>query len=502
VSERLSDLLAFATAEELAEIEALGMVLGSHIAPIYRRDPVAFAHDFFAWPQGQGLVGYQEEILTELVVNRRACVRAPHSAGKSSLAAVTVLWYACTRDGDDWKIPTTASAWRQLTHYLWPEIHKWARMLRWDKLGRKPFDKRKELMGLALRLGTGEAFAVASDEPSSLEGAHADHLAYVLDEAKAIIPATFDAVEGAFAQTGESYALAISTPGEPSGRFFEIQARKPGTEDWWVRHITLDEAIAAGRINPKWAEDRKRQWGERSAVYMNRVLGEFCTSDEDGVVPLSWVEAAQQRWLDWADSGGQLDPLSALGVDVARGGEDDTVIVRRHGNVVLELSDRLRVPDLMVIGGRTAGILNKAGTGVAVVDVGGVGAGVFDFLRDKGWPAVPFNASERTFRKDSSGELGFADARSAMMWSVREILDPAAGFDLCLPPDDRLTGDLCAPHWKVVAGGKIKVESKDEIRKRLGRSTDAGDSVGLSLWADGITGADYTGLDELAEAAW
>lgn len=86
------------------------------------------------------------------------------------------------------------------------------------------------------------------------------------------------------------------------GRFYDIHSRKPGYEDWTVRHVTLGEAIKAGRISPDWAEQRKRQWGEDSAIYQNRVLGEFAASDEDAVVPLAWVEAAVERWHAWNDA--------------------------------------------------------------------------------------------------------------------------------------------------------------------------------------------------------
>src|SRR6185312_2888777 len=123
---------------------------------------------------------------------------------------------------------------------------------------------------------------------------------------KAIPGATFDAAEGAFANAGsdtvsEALAFAVSTPGEPQGRFYDIHARKPGYEDWFVWHVTLEDTIQAGRVSREWAEQRKRQWGEDSAVYQNRVLGEFASSEEDGVIPLGWIERANERWHVWND---------------------------------------------------------------------------------------------------------------------------------------------------------------------------------------------------------
>lgn len=450
----------------------------------YRNDPAGFVEDCIIFPSGQGPTGYQLEILRDLAQHQRESARGPHGLGKSALAAWAVLWFALTRDGEDWKIPTTASAWRQLTKYLWPEIHKWARRLNWKAIGRSPFTAH-ELLTLNLKLSTGEAFAVASDNAELIEGAHADCLLYIFDESKAIPAMTWDAAEGALS-TGDCYALSISTPGDTSGRFYEIQSRKPGFEDWHVRRVTLVEAIRAGRISVKWAKARKRQWGKESALYQNRVLGEFATSDADGIIPLSWVEAANERWLAWKDAGGTLPAvMSALGVDVARFGEDATIRAPRYGQLVPEL-ERTAKEDTMQTTGRVALQLRAHG-GVAVVDVIGIGAGPVDRLREQGFVVIAFNAAARTEWKDRSGELEFVNLRAAGWWNLREILDPANREAVALPPDDKLVGDLTTPHWRVQSGGKIIIESKEEIHKRLGRSTDDGDAV-MMAFADQIAG--------------
>jgi hypothetical protein len=458
-------------------------------ATVYRDDPVAWVHDMIAWKDGEGPAPYQDEIMAELPRRQRVAVRGPHGLGKTALESWVLLWYALTRDGEDWKIPTTASAWRQLTKFLWPEVRKWARRLRWDRLGREPFDMRLELQTLGLKLRTGEAFAVASDVPDLIEGAHADRLLYLFDESKTIPEPTFDAAEGAFSTAGtdtagEAFALAVSTPGEPHGRFYDIHARKAGTEDWWTRHVTLEETIAAGRVSRAWAEQRRRQWGASSAVYKNRVEGEFAASEEDGVIPLAWVELANERWRAWDEAGRQLGPFVAVGVDVGGGSAtgDKTILAPRHGPVVPELR-RYQHADTMETAGRVKGILDAHG-GRAVVDVIGIGAGIVHRLREQRCKVEAFNASERTDRLDRSGELGFANVRSAAWWGLRERLDPDVGEPVALPPDDTLTGDLTAPKWRVLSGGKIQVESKDDLRKaeRLGRSTDDGDAVVQAFW--------------------
>ena len=437
----------------------------------YQNDLASFVETCVRFRPGHGPAGYQLRVLRALPEKRRVAVRAPHGAGKTAIAAWVILHAVLT--ADDVKVPVTASAWRQLTKFLFPEIHKWAGRLRWDLIGRQPFSQ-VELLTLALKLGpTCEAFAVASNNPALIEGAHADKIVYVFDEAKAIPDGTWDAAEGAFS-TGEAYALAISTPGEPSGRFYQIHARKAGYEDWFPIHITKEEAMQAGRISAEWVEQRKRQWGESSSVYQNRVEGEFASQDEESVIPLAWIEAAIERWHELAERKAWPD-FTGVGVDVARSGEDKTVYALRHKLAIRELRSYSR-QDTMTTVGQVKGILDAFG-GKAIVDVIGMGAGVIDRLREQRYTALAFNAGAKAEGKDRSGELGFVNLRSYAWWHLREMLDPAFDATLALPPDDLLIGDLTAPKWRVTSGGKIEVESKDDIKKRLERSTDFGDAV-------------------------
>lgn len=454
----------------------------------YRDRPDRFIQECVNFPAGQTPTKYQIETARMLVSKRRVSVRGPHGLGKTALAALLVLWFALTRDGEDWKIPTTASAWRQLTKFLWPEIRLWSRRIDWSQVGRPPFNERTELQTRSLKLATGEAFALASDNAAMIEGAHAANLLYVFDEAKVIPVPTWDAAEGAFS-SGDVYWLAISTPGEPAGRFYDIHRRSPGYDDWWARHVTLKEAMQAGRVNQTWAEQRRSQWGLDSAVYKNRVLGEFATSSEDGVIGLDLVEKANERWHEWNDAG-RPGSFVCVGVDVGRGG-DKSVFARRfdkrpetddddHYLAIAEL-ERSTAKDTMSVTGRTNGILQKNPGGYAVVDVIGIGAGTVDRLREQGLDVFAFNASESTRHRDRTGELGFVNKRAAAWWNLREMLedDPIA-----LPPDDTLIGDLTAPRWRVASGGKIQIESKDDIKKRIGRSTDDGDAVVMAFYPE------------------
>ncbi len=492
--------------------------LKNSVRETYYNDPVGFARDCIEWPEGGGLTPYQQEILSALVTQRQAnvcrvAVRGPHTLGKTCVASIAILWFSLTRDNlpdkSDWKIITTASVSRQLSDFLWPEVRKWSTRVKWDKVGRGPFTQN-ELMAETLRLKTGKASSMTSSEETGTEGGHADHLLYIFDEAKAIEPSRWDAAEGALmgGVGKEIIALAISTPGDPQGRFFEIHTRKPGLEDWWVRHVTIDECIAAGRATREFVDQRRRQWGENSAVFQNRVLGEFCESTEDCVIPLAWVEAANERWLqrvklrddnwNWVDgaerriwprwewqSVAREEEFTCVGVDIARSDlGDKTVIARRQGNTITQL-DRYSIADTMPIVGKVKGILSRYVHAYAMVDVIGIGSGPVDRLREQ-FPAKriqAFNAAEGTNLKDAAKELEFTNCRSAAWWKMRELLDPAYDSDVALPPCDILTGDLTAPkRGKDSSSGKITVESKKEIKKRLGRSTDDGDAVVMAFF--------------------
>lgn len=431
---------------------------------------------------------YQADVLRMLVRHKRVAVFAPHGVGKTALSAWVTLWAICAFQTDV-KVVTTASAWRQVKHYTWPEIRLWASRMDTTALGMPPLRRGREILDTAINFGNRQAFAVASDNPALIEGAHASTLVYVFDEAKSIPVGVWDAAEGAFSNAGneagaEAYALAISTPGERSGRFYDICARKPGLEDWFVRHITLDEGIAAGRVSRTWAEQRRTLWGD-SAVYQNRVLGEFADSSEENLIPLSWVDKAIERWRACEGKG---DGSVFIGCDPAYKGEDQTAIATLCGSVLegVELFSR---QDTMQTANLVEARIRVRKAALTGVDVIGVGAGVFDRLKEMKMRVLAVNVAQKAAwangkpMTDASGQLTFVNLRAALWWMLREALDPNGSVLLALPPDDRLIGDLTAPKWDYRSGGQIEVESKDSMRERIGRSPDSADALALALYA-------------------
>lgn len=418
---------------------------------------------------------YQERILRDFVTYRRVAVRAPHGAGKSTTAAMIVAW-ALYAFNEDTKIPITASAWRQLTKALMPEIKK--------QMQRAQLAPKPQMLEQSIKTPNAEAFLMASDNPYSLEGIHASNVVLIMDESKAIPDVFFDALEGALS-AGNTYALMLSTPGTPSGRFYDVFARRPGLHDWHPIHVTIDEAIAAGRINPEWVTARKQQWGENSTVYKNRVLGEFDDSGEDSVIPLNWIERANERWHA-CNGKGEATAFVTWGCDPAYKGEDKTALARLVGNVVEYLKTFEKQEPMQTVGRLAAEV--KADTPIAV-DIIGIGAGIYSRLRELKYKALGVNVSEKALWSngkpitDKSGKQEFVNLRCALWWLLREALDPEGDVLLALPPDDELTGDLTAPTWWYRSDGKIQVESKDDMRERLGRSPDRADAVALAYFA-------------------
>lgn len=442
---------------------------------------VRFVEEKICRGLGIKLAPYQKTILAAVVIYRKVAVCGPHGLGKTFIAACIVLWILYVYQ-DDVKAITTASVWRQVEKFLWPEIRRLARQLDWG-------DEKPRVLDLSIKFPNRakEAFAVVSDDPQLIEGAHAQTLVYIFDESKAIADDTFDAVEGAFSGAGpdtdaEAFALAFSTPGDTSGRFYDIFQRKPGLQDWHTIYVELDECIQAGRVSREWAENRKLQWGEDSAIYQNRVAGKFSSTGEDSVIPLRHVELANERWYaaNGKGAGGK-----ALGVDPARYGTDKTAVARLVGNVIESLT-YTALEDTMQTTGRVAAIVDKRIP--VAVDVIGIGAGVTDRLKELEYNVTGVNVASsavdtrKQLLKDITDTFTFINLRSYIWWLMRDMLNPLNPDCIALPPDDDLTADLVAPKYVYTSTGQIKVESKDDIRKRLKRSTDGADAVGLALF--------------------
>lgn len=197
------------------------------------------------------------------------------------------------------------------------------------------------------------------------------------------------------------------------------------------------------------------------------------------IIPTAWVRAAQRRWLERERPAGDSD---AAGHDVSRGGQDATLLVERWGTYFDITGDwpGVRVPDGPTAASLVHEALQGREPGILNVDIIGYGSSSYDSLKGMGYNAIPVNVSTASTYQDRSGKLTMLNLRTELAWRLREALDPESGIDLALPDDPRVVADLCALRYIPLAGGKVKAESKEEIKKRLGRSPDVGDAILLA----------------------
>lgn len=453
--------------------------LESQINPL---DPAAWVKK----KTGVHLWSKQRDICNSVQQNKLTAVKSGHGVGKSFTTSNLAAWWIDTHPVDDTMVISTAPSTRQVSAIMWEEIRKIHRKAnlagevqrsdRWliDNIevgfGRKPQDYDKH----------------------AFQGLHRKYLLVIIDEACGVDQWLWTAALSM--ATGEhNRIIAIGNPDDPTSHFAKVC--RPDSP-WNIIQISvLDSPNFTGEEVPQDAyekltnvdflETMRSEFGEGSATWISKVLGEFPEIDEMSTIPLGWVYRAQERWQDWQDSGGGLNGRHIIGADIARLGGDKTAFAHKYGDVVTEVelmpgSDTERTADRL---------LEHTGA-TAIVDTNGVGAGVFDKIRARGMAAMPLNVGNRTSLRDKSGQIEFYNIKAAAHWKLREMLDPARNPTLCLPVNDKLAEDLAAPRWKTMAGGKMVIEDKKEVRKRIGRSTDQGDAVILACWLNGDVSID------------
>lgn len=212
------------------------------------------------------------------------------------------------------------------------------------------------------------------------------------------------------------------------------------------------------------------------------LYGDFNVGTSDDawqVIPTEWVRKAMARWKPEPPP----VPQTALGVDIARGGKDSTIIAERRQTWFAKLR---KYPGKSTPDGPAVAALvlqQHRDTSFINLDIVNVGGSVYDILREQKWLTVNAinNSSSGKPYRDSSGRLKFVNVRAASYWRMRDDLDPTTGRNLMLPPDNELLADLTAPRYSVGTGG-ILIEAKEDIKKRIGRSPDCGDAVVLANW--------------------
>ena len=212
------------------------------------------------------------------------------------------------------------------------------------------------------------------------------------------------------------------------------------------------------------------------------LYGDFLAKRSDNpwqAIPTDWIKRAQERWMKTerpADS-----RLERIGLDPSRGGDDRTVLAPRYDNWF----DILRIysGEDTANGPKVAALaLHEWQEGSEIyLDIIGIGSSVLDSLEANSIPVMPVNFAQSCDLMDRSGKLKLRNIRAACYWKLREALDPDFGEEICLPPSETLLADLAAPQFSVTTQG-IQIESKEDIKKRIGRSPDEGDAVALTFY--------------------
>ncbi len=252
----------------------------------YRNDPIGFAREvlrFASAVRRSDGTPYQAEVLEAVRAHPQVSVRSGHGVGKTTLAAVVALWWLMTRPLS--RVLMVAPTYsRQVQAVLLAEVRKWA------VAASLPI---RTLSGGAYVDGFGPEWGiigVPATEPERIEGFHSEGgVLIIIDEAKAVDQAVQDALMGALTSHADSRLLVTSTPGAPSGLFYDIHTRR--RDQWSLHHIS---AADSSQVSTDWVAARQDDWGESSPLYQARVLGEFPEEAEGTLLPLSLLDAAQQ----------------------------------------------------------------------------------------------------------------------------------------------------------------------------------------------------------------
>jgi phage terminase large subunit len=507
---------------QLQELWAnLGEVVEAHVprAPAsfarYRDDPVGFATDVL---RVSTLWSAQIEHLRAVATHRRVVAYGANGAGKTWDDAALALWWMFCRDG---LVVATAAREGQLKEQFMRDV---------KILFHQSVDLPGELYSLAVRRPDNPyagILCVAAGETSRIRGQHAPNMMVMLQEAQGLEEWVFQAAEMmAVGDTDRITATGNCDLG-PQGPFF-----KAARSQHWkaVRFNALDHpniiegrTVIPGGPTQFSLDQRAGDYGVDSAFYQSSVLGEFPTDALEGLVKVSWLDAAFQRF----ESGALAEQMNAgrlvLGVDVARSGSDRSVVCCAQGPVIRDFH-WWQGADLEVSAGRVIEVCRRYGVrqkvhanlaaenrlaashfgGILVdnqpgdpirymehgrkarlrIDTIGLGAGLHDRLAHQNYPVESFNSSSKP-GGGPSVEARFANRRAQAFFALRKLLEDGA---IALPPThrDSLVRELTAICWTVNGTGKVIIEAKADIKVKLGgQSPDFADALAMAVTTDG-----------------
>lgn len=436
----------------------------------WRDDPVLFFEEVL----GQKHWSKQIEIARAVAKHRKVSVRSANGVGKSHVAADIALWFLYSFPNSI--VVTTAPTFRQVEKVLWGEIK--------DHHARALLPLGGTVLGTQIKIDPKwYAIGFSSTKESNFQGYHSNHVLFIVDEPTGVKRETFQAIEGSLANE-HAKLLMIGNPVEDTGYFrdsFDMPSvHKIHIDALDSPNVKAKKTVIVGLTTYDWCEERKKEWGEDSAIYQARVRGNFPKESSDTLIPLAWIEKSTARWRN--DEGTPLDKLKildrpTLGIDVARKGLNKTTLITRKGRRLLEKRtvQGMRTTWAFENGKEMAekwGILPED----ISVDCIGVGGGVGDMFYAIGWEV---REVEEIGAQEKSR---FANRRSELAWIVREEF---RNDNLDIMPDDTLAFQ-CSHMYFEDLNGKILVMSKSLMKKKQLESPDDFDALALT-YAGGIS---------------
>jgi hypothetical protein len=402
----------------------------------------------------------QIQVLKSLGNSKRVSIRSGRGCGKSSTLVFIIFWFLTTRPMS--KVIVTAPTAKQLYITLWPEIERWY----------KQCPILKELFILTnKKLYAWEspqswyALSTTTDTPEGIQGAHADHLLLLLDEASGIPDDIFNTLSGSLTQD-DNIIVAAGNPTQTSGFFFD--SHNNARDSWKTFHFSSEDSPFVTR---DFINDFESRYGRDGDMFKIHVLGEFPSASPDSFISLDMALKATMRNVG---DNGEIQ----IGVDVAHFGDDLTAICVRKGNQIFPVDtySHNTIPETVArVLAKVKELRMKYGYSEAIkvcIDQGGVGAGCSDMLamdRENNIEVIPINFG-------SSGD-DLHEYYVSVLWDNFKSKLPY----LQLPDDDKLISELCNRKYKITQTGKVRIEPKSEYKKRCDKSPDRADSVILSV---------------------
>lgn len=424
-----------------------------------RKDPVFFVEEVLKNPMSD----VQKNILEAVRDNSEVAIKSCHASGKSYVAGRIVHWYLNAYK--DSIVITTAPTFRQVKEVLWREIK--------SAVAGKNIYPENAILDTKIDIGERWfALGLSTNKPDSFQGFHAPHLMVLIDEASGIEPEIEEAIDG----LTPDKIVRIGQPLRATGRFADSfkypDIKKLTISAFDTPNVKAEEVVIPGLITLDDVNKFKARYGEDSDIYKIRVLGQLPSQDSNALIAVDDVAQAMEREVSVPS---QFE--KKMGVDVARFGDDRSVIIIRHMQKVVEKRVFYGL-DTMEITGHVLKMMREFNVKPENinVDVIGIGAGVVDRLHEQGFKVNGVNVGKSPQDKENYINLRaelYAD-------KLKEWIKTA---DL---PDDDDFYELANIQFKFNSVGKMQIESKQEIKKRGLDSPDCADALMLTFADRGI----------------